>query len=373
MHRTRSHRVVKGLLGTVDVDQLTVVGLATDVSAALQAPVTSALAAYTKAVTSSSCSGPVCNDGDFQADFATSRVDANYVSGTWTILTMYPGAAHPSTQLISVTVNGAEGTVVAPSALFVGNSLTALAATVRPFAKAKLDAIGCSTGGDDELAQGTAPTADNYVATAVSARGLFVGMSDDQIAAHACGLFELFVPWSAVQKDLSAVGQRIAAPVSAPVAPVASATVNTSESAARCTTTALNVSFGTPTAAATSQYRLPIIFTNVSTAPCSLLGFPGADLSLAGALPLSLVRAAGKPARVELPPGASATAVLTYLVGPDPACDTGGAWTPTTATITPPDETTSVQIPWPGMAVDDCQSGATHPGSYIGMVTARKS
>jgi hypothetical protein len=368
MRLTRSHRVVKGAVGTVDVDELTVAGLPATVSAALQAPVTSALAAYTKDVTSSPCSGPVCNDGDFQADFATSRVDSSYVSGTWTILTMYPGAAHPSTQLISVTVNGTDGTVITPPALFTGKSLTALAAAVRPIAKAKLDAIGCATDGDDALMQGTAPTADNYVATAVSARGLLIGMSDDQIAAHACGLFELFVPWAAVQEGLSAVGQAIAAPVSPPVSPAAS--VTGSGSAARCATTALGVSFGTPVADAVSQYRLPIVFTNVSSATCSLLGFPGADLSSAGALPLSLVRAAGTPKRIELSSGASATAVLTYLVGPDPACDTGGAWTPTTATITPPDETTSVQIPWPGMAVDDCQGGATHPGSYIGMVTA---
>jgi hypothetical protein len=38
--------------------------------------------------------------------------------------------------------------------------------------------------------------------------------------------------------------------------------------------------------------------------------------------------------------------------------------------VTPPDDTTSVQIPWPGDSVDDCQTGATHPGSFIGPVVA---
>jgi hypothetical protein len=81
-----------------------------------------------------------------------------------------------------------------------------------------------------------------------------------------------------------------------------------------------------------------------------------------------LVRTPAKPARINLAPGDQAHAVLTYLAGPDPTCDAGGPWIPSTLTITPPDDTTSVQIPWPGGSVDDCQTGATHPGSYIGPV-----
>jgi hypothetical protein len=138
----------------------------------------------------------------------------------------------------------------------------------------------------------------------------------------------------------------------------------------RCATTSLDVELGVATQTASTQYQRPIVFTNVSTGPCSLLGFPGLDFGSAAAQPLSLVRAAGTPKRIVLAPGRQAHAQLTYLTGPDPACDTAGAWTPTTVTITPPDETTSVQLPWPGGSVDDCQGGATHPGSYIGPMIA---
>ena len=110
--------------------------------------------------------------------------------------------------------------------------------------------------------------------------------------------------------------------------------------------------------------------TNVSAQPCSLLGFPGADFGAAGAFPVSLVRTPAKPVRVGLAPGGQAHAILTYLLGPDPACDAGGQWPTSTLTMTPPDDTTSVQIPWPNGGVDDCQTGATHPGSYIGPVVA---
>jgi hypothetical protein len=83
-----------------------------------------------------------------------------------------------------------------------------------------------------------------------------------------------------------------------------------------------------------------------------------------------LVRTPAKPVRVNLAPSAQAHAVLTFLTGPDPSCDAGGPWIPSTLTVTPPDDTTSVQIPWPGNSVDDCQTGATHPGSFIGPVIA---
>ena len=135
-------------MGAIDVDQLSVVGSANDsaIAAALQAPATAALAEYTKSVASQQpCTGPVCGSGDFTADFTTSRADAVIVSGTWTISTFYPGAAHPYTQLAAVIVDGATGVAIAPSQLFAGSSLTALAAATARAAKAKLDAIGCTT------------------------------------------------------------------------------------------------------------------------------------------------------------------------------------------------------------------------------------
>ena len=95
---TRSHRIGASDVGTIDVDQLSVVGSADDsaIAAALQAPATAALAEYTKSVASQQpCTGPACGSGDFTANFTTSRADAVVVSGTWTISTFYPGGGAP--------------------------------------------------------------------------------------------------------------------------------------------------------------------------------------------------------------------------------------------------------------------------------------
>jgi len=368
---TRSHRVGAGDVGTIDVDDVSVVGLPVDaaVSAALQAPVTAALAAYTKSVASESpCTGPACGSGDFQANFTTSRADSVVVSGTWTISTFYPGGAHPTTQLTAVIVDGATGATITPSQLFAGSNLKSLAAVTATASKAKFDAIGCNP----EFGNGVAPTADNYVGTAIGRTGLLIGLSQGQVAAEACGTVDLAIPWTAVQSQLSSIGARLAV-TPLPVAPAvigAGAPTASPATAPRCATTSLDLALGVTKQTASTQYQVPIIFTNVSAQPCSLLGFPGTDFGAGGTFPVSLVRTPAKPARVSLVPGGQAHAVLTYLAGPDPTCDAGGPWIPSTLTITPPDDTTSVQIPWPGGSVDDCQTGATHPGSYIGPVVA---
>ncbi len=362
-------------MGTVDIDQIAVVGVpdAAAISAALQAPVTAALADYTQGVKSElPCTGPACGSGDFQADFTATRADAVVVSGTWTISTFYPGGAHPTTQLIGVIVDVANGASISASDLFVGSNLKALAAATLTAAKARLDAMGCNVDQEEaEVAAGTAATADNYAGTAIGSVGLVIGLSQGQVAAEACGPLEVGVAWSALQPQLSDVGARLAA-TPPPVAPAAvgSGASSSSGTEPRCSTSALDVSLGAATQPASTQYQVPVVFTNVSSAPCSLLGFPGVDFGSAASQPLSLVRAAGTPKRIAVAPGEQAHALLTYLTGPDPACDTAGAWTPTTVTITPPDETTSVQLVWSGGSVDDCQGGATHPGSYIGPMLA---
>ena len=343
-------------------------------SASLQAPVTAALSDYTNNVSSQGpCTGPACGSGDFQATFTASRVDSVVVSGTWTISTYYPGGAHPTTQLVGVMVDAATGASIAASQLFVGSSLKALAAATTTAATKKLDAIGCNVDEEQaEVADGTAPTADNYAGTAIGPAGLLVGLSQGQVAAEACGTVDVAFTWSALQSQLSTLGMRIAAPTS----PVGTPTTGTGAPTAsfgttlRCATSDLDVDLGAATLIANGQYRIPVVFTNVSGWPCSLLGFPGADFGAAGVQPVSLVRTSAKPARVDLGPGGQAHAVLTYLAGPDPSCDSGGPWIPSTLTITPPAETTSVQLPWPGGSVDDCQTGATHPGSYIGPMIA---
>jgi hypothetical protein len=373
---TGSHRVGAGNAGKIDIDELSVVGLpkAAAIAAALQAPVTAALADYTTGVASEGpCTGPACGSGEFQAGFTTSRADSVVVSGTWTISTFFPGGAHPTTQLSGVIVDATTGIRIAPSQLFVGSSLNALAAATAAAAKAKLDAIGCNVDQEAaELADGVAPKADNYVGTAVGRTGLLIGLSQGQVAAEACGTVNVAVAWSAVQSQLSSLGGRLATTPPPAASPVIGAGASTAPTTApRCTTTSLDVALGAITQTVNTQYHVPIVFTNVSTQPCSLLGFPGTDFGAAGSLPVSLVRTPAKPARVNLAPGGQAHAVLTFLTGPDPTCDAGGPWVPSTLTVTPPDDTTSVQIPWPGGSVDDCQTGATHPGSFIGPVIAR--
>ncbi len=151
--------------------------------------------------------GPACGSGDFQADFTTSRADSVVVSGTWTISTFFPGAAHPTTQLTAVIVDTTSGAAIAPSQLFVGSSLKTLAAATATATTAKLNAIGCT----DEFSDGVAPTADNYVGTAVGRSGLLIGLSQGQVAAEACGTIDLAIPWTAVQSHLSSIGARLAA------------------------------------------------------------------------------------------------------------------------------------------------------------------
>ena len=247
--------------------------------------------------------------------------------------------------------------------------MKALAAATASATTTKLDAIGCT----DEFSDGVAPTADNYVGTAIGRTGLLVGLSQGQVAAEACGTVDLAVPWTAVQSQLSSIGARFAAtPPAVGTAVIGSGSPATAAAAPRCATTSLDVTLGTIKQTVNTQYQVPIVFTNVSAQACSLLGFPGTDFGAAGVLAVSLVRTPAKPVRVNLVPGGRAHAVLTFLTGPDPACDAGGPWIPSTLTVTPPDDTTSVQIPWPGGSVDDCQTGATHPGSFIGPVVANR-
>ncbi|HWF42478.1 MAG TPA: DUF4232 domain-containing protein [Acidothermaceae bacterium] len=356
-------------MGTIDTDQLSVIGPPNGaaIAAALQAPVTAALADYTTNVASEPpCKGPACGSGDFQADFTTSRSDSILVSGTWTISTFFPGGAHPTTQLTAVIVDTTSGAVIAPSQLFVGSSLKTLAAATATATTAKLNAIGCG----DEFTDGVAPTADNYVGTAIGRSGLLIGLSQGQVAAEACGTIDLAIPWTAVQSQLSSIGARLAVTPPSVAAVTGSGSPTAPATAPRCATTSLDVALGDIKQTVNAQYQVPIVFTNLSAQPCSLLGFPGTEFGAAGALPVDLVRTPAKPVRVSLIPGGQAHAVLTFLAGPDPTCDAGGPWVPSTLTVTPPDDTTSVQVPWPGGSVDDCQTGATHPGSFIGPVLA---
>lgn len=355
--------IVGGDGGTATYDKPTTHGLPAAVDAALRAPATDALAAFEKDLKNDPCTD-VCTPADFLATFAVGRSDTSIVSGTWTLLTFYPGAANPLTVLVGVTVRANDGTVIAPAQLFANGNLTPLVAVLRPALETKLKSIGCDDFGTEDYDQATAGTADNYQGVAVTASGLLVGISEEQVAAHACGSFEVPISWSAVRTGLSPIGQAVAAGTSLPTGTATSA---------MCTTGVLHVSFGTQTKVAASQFQLPVIFTNTASQPCYLQGFPGVDFFGDGGGNLgtvSLVRTPATPQRVTLAPSASAHALLTYLEGPD-VCDVGGqAWAPAGVNVTPPNSTITVELFFPGTSVDDCQTGATHPGSYIGPVVA---
>ena len=144
--------------------------------------------------------------------------------------------------------------------------------------------------------------------TAIGRSGLLIGLSQGQVAAEACGTIDLAVPWTAVQSQLSSIGTRLAAtppPVACVV--VGSGSPTASATAPRCATTALDVALGDIKQTVNTQYQVPIVFTNVSTQPCSLLGFPGTEFGAAGALPVDLVRTPAKPVRVSLVPEAKHT------------------------------------------------------------------
>lgn len=350
--------------GTATIQRPTTHGLPVAVDAALRVPATTALTQFQQDLKANPCSGSTCTPADFLATFAVSRSDTAIVSGTWTILTFYPGAAHPETVLVGITVRASDGSAIAPAQLFTGADLGPLVTPVRAATEAYLTKIGCSDFGPAEFDAATAGTVDNYQGVAVTASGLLVGISEDQVTAHACGSVELPISWSAVRAGLSPLGLAVAAKTALPAAQT---------DASRCSTGVLEVSLGAQQQLSVGQFQVAVVFTNVAGDPCWLQGFPGVDLTGdtgSGSHTISLVRTPATPQRVTIAPGGSAHAELTYLVGPD-VCDAGGAaWTPGDAIVTPPDETVSVSVFWSLNSVDDCQTGATHPGSYIGPVLA---
>ena len=154
-----------------------------------------------------------------------------------------------------------------------------------------------------------------------------------------------------------------------PVVPSTNPPAEAAPAHLRCHTSNLSVRLGRKTPVFAEQYSIPVVFTNHSDRPCSMVGFPGVDLQ---GPPdpeptTSLTRAVDStPRTVDLPPGGAAHSRLTYLLGPGGSC----SWIPHTVVVTPPDETTQLSVAWPGNPVDDCQAAATHPGTYIGPVEA---
>ncbi|GAA4836719.1 hypothetical protein GCM10023201_27030 [Actinomycetospora corticicola] len=115
------------------------------------------------------------------------------------------------------------------------------------------------------------------------------------------------------------------------------------------------------------QRHTTVTWTNVSGATCTMFGFGGVDLdgppNPTYGPTYSLPRSSVAPQTVRLAPGEKAHTVVTWLPGD---------WTPTKLVITPPDETHSAVLDWPGGGVLR-QDGATRPGTYLGPVEAGAS
>lgn len=143
-------------------------------------------------------------------------------------------------------------------------------------------------------------------------------------------------------------------------------------SAARCRTADLGFSFGPDSGAQAvgSPGGIGVVLTNKGGAACTLQGFPGVDVVSASGTHWSLARQAKSAGKVTVKPGAAASFEITYL--PYDAADSGGsvAFHAASILVTPPDETHSATMKWDGFADVMDQSGATHPGTYVGPVVS---
>jgi hypothetical protein len=140
-----------------------------------------------------------------------------------------------------------------------------------------------------------------------------------------------------------------------------------SQGGGRCTLSSLTASLGRTTGEAGQRHTV-VVWKNTSSTACTMTGFGGVDLrgpndpQFGGTY--SLPRSSKKATAVRLPPGGTAHTLITWLPPQD-----GPGWTPTNIVITPPDETSSATVKWPGGAVLR-QDAATHPGTFIDPVAA---
>jgi hypothetical protein len=180
----------------------------------------------------------------------------------------------------------------------------------------------------------------------------------------------------------STAGDQSSAPVSSPTASAAGSApadnaaatrdsgsgtgTGTGTSSTRCHTAGLAFSFGSGDGTVSSsddQQKLAVVLKNKGSATCSLQGFPGVDLK-ASSGSWSLARSSVTPKKVTLAPGGSATFTISFLPWTK---DSGTEFKATSVVVTPPNETTSATLTWPGGSVL-LQDGATHPGTYTGPV-----
>ncbi|MEK8171428.1 DUF4232 domain-containing protein [Streptomyces sp. M19] len=146
---------------------------------------------------------------------------------------------------------------------------------------------------------------------------------------------------------------------------------DSASSESRCATDNLSVAWsdfeGGPDMDYDGQQTARVVLTNTGTTDCTMVGFPGVQLQAADGATWDLQRTGDEPESVRVDAGSQASFDITLQAS------TGGddqGFEPSQVVITPPNETTQLTLDWPyGGALLD-QSGATHPGTYIGPVNA---
>ncbi|MGF7234825.1 MAG: DUF4232 domain-containing protein [Frankia sp.] len=136
----------------------------------------------------------------------------------------------------------------------------------------------------------------------------------------------------------------------------------TTSAVRRCATADLTVALPATAAGSATQPTVDLTFTNRSSTPCHVYGYPGAELRSKTGLTYELPRSPlVAPTTVVLASGATAHARLTYLPGEGPGTS---IFTPTHLVVIPPNERTSETLSW-ALGPIVRQDGATHPGTYI--------
>ncbi|MEU4895740.1 DUF4232 domain-containing protein [Streptomyces sp. NPDC044780] len=145
---------------------------------------------------------------------------------------------------------------------------------------------------------------------------------------------------------------------------------DTSLSASRCTTGRLDASWASevgPDMNNDGQQTVLVMLKNTGSADCSMVGFPGVQLQTEHGETWDLRRDNEKPKPVTVGPGEQVAFDITFLAS---TRDDDRKFAPNQVVITPPNERRNLVLDWPyGGALLD-QSGATHPGTFIGPVNA---
>ena len=170
-------------------------------------------------------------------------------------------------------------------------------------------------------------------------------------------------PASAAASPASAAVSPASAAASSPAAGTAqSSAAGSGSSVSQCLTADLSV---TATAAAGQPAaQVDVTFTNKGGSTCSLFGYPGVDLRTNDGTESVPRKSGATKTQVTLTPGQHTVAVIEY-----PANDSGGTGVSITSmVVTPPNETHSVTIEWPGgsLPVTDGSGSQTLDVSPVG-------